>query len=426
MQLYNVHYSQIMAGRPLCSTVPGLFRPSDRTCVGPTQPRQRSETRHGMCWWKSTRDVMFSLILLLNGMIALYNPESGLNYEWIILNSTLAHMKSQSPTILPVIFVIPGKWSQSAGCFVDANDAWRMLYDINEKIYKEKEIKSTKCGMNWNQRYLTHSKGIKPMGNPRPLLKLGKTVISCHIAYPPTCVCSREAGIMTANVSCNICFDIFLPRWSHDQVFFKEMRFGSPYDILNLLIASPQCLFHRCAGGFCTMAMKWFLAAFLVRCLSFTRYTDEATSFIVTPIHPTWGLGGRCGKPCWGAQDGLMGHSSTSFSDQWTGCGCVMLLDRQVWCVMYQESDWCFPGCFLTMWKTWPVDCLVVAKFCGKIWVALTKVGKVVTLLESMEGEIVEEGKAFERGFIQMNSMTSQSGLGVGGFWWIGWPGWVG
>ena len=57
---------------------------------------------------------------------------------------------------------------------------------------------------------------------------------------------------------------------------------------------------------------------------------------------------------------------------------------------------------------------------------ALTKVGKVVTLLESMEGEIVEEGKAFERGFIQMNSMTSQSGLGVGGFWWIGWPGWVG
>lgn len=102
--------------------------------------------------------------------------------------------------------------------------------------------------------------------------------------------------------------------------------------ILCLLIVSPQSLFHRLAGGFCTMAMKWFLAAFLVCCLEFHTLHIWGDKFDCNsaPIHPTWGLGGRCGKPCWGPQVGLMGHFSMSFSDQRIQCGVAWccLIDR--------------------------------------------------------------------------------------------------
>lgn len=165
--------------------------------------------------------------------------------------------------------------------------------------------------------------------------------------------------------------------------------------ILCLLIVSPQSLFHRLAGGFCTMAMKWFLAAFLVCCLEFHTLHIWGDKFDCNsaPIHPTWGLGGRCGKPCWGPQVGLMGHSSMSFSDQRT--------------LMFSWYS-------LTMWKTWLVDWLVVANFPGQDLGGSHqgRQGGNLTRVYGRRDRWRGQGE---------NSMTLQSGFGS---WWV-MVGWV-
>lgn len=176
-----------MAGRPLCSTVPGLFCPSDRTCVGPTQPRQRSETRHGICWWMSARDACFSWFCYSSTV------HSRKWFELIILNSSLAHIKSQSPTMLPVILLFLA-------------NALRVQFSLGMPMMLEDCCmtsirKYTKRSRVLETMLFDNSNGNKPMWNPRPLLKWARFSFLATLLILLLAFALEKLGVMTANVS---------------------------------------------------------------------------------------------------------------------------------------------------------------------------------------------------------------------------------
>ena len=114
-------------------------------------------------------------------------------FELIILNSSLAHIKSQSPTMLPVILLFLA-------------NALRVQFSLGMPMMLEDCCmtsirKYTKRSRVLETMLFDNSNGNKPMWNPRPLLKWARFSFLATLLILLLAFALEKLGVMTANVS---------------------------------------------------------------------------------------------------------------------------------------------------------------------------------------------------------------------------------